>query len=285
LLELFAEDAADIRAALSGGQARLSIQTTDENGPAHFEVRVIFDRRHGGGAYFLVHDVTETRQLQIALLNCADREQMRIGQDLHDTLGQELTGAAYRLHALREAAPPELADGLDALQERISHCLKRSRDIAFTLSPHIGSEEIVGAFERLCVHVRETFGIECIFTSQLARPISDPGVAFNLFRIAQEACTNAVRHASPGRIEIHLVTGGENRLEIADDGVGIDDADISDFPGMGIPGMKFRAEAMGGSLRLSRRESSGTIVRCRFENKHTPETDPPSLDTPCETCS
>ncbi|MGH8047748.1 MAG: histidine kinase, partial [Chthoniobacterales bacterium] len=102
LLELFPEDADEIRSALAGGSARIDVSVGSEEAPAHFEVRVLPDRKHGSGAYFLVHDVTETRQLQLALLDCTDREQVRVGQDLHDTLGQELTGIAYNLHALLE---------------------------------------------------------------------------------------------------------------------------------------------------------------------------------------
>jgi len=285
LLELLPDEADRIEAALHQGYADLFIQTADEKGPAHFELRVIFDQRRGQGAYFLIHDVTDTRELHIALLNCTDREQTRIGQDLHDTLGQELTGVSYRLHAIRETAPPAFAKELDVLQEQISGCLERSRDIAFKLSPQIDGPEIAAAFDRLCRHFKEAFEVDCVFTSDLATPISDSDVAFNLFRIAQEACTNALRHGGARHIRIHLVTGPENRIEISDDGTGIDPARRTDIPGMGVPTMKFRAEAIGGSLRLLTGASGGTIVRCRFANRHSLEAQPPISEKPCETCS
>jgi signal transduction histidine kinase len=162
LLELFPEDSEEIRDALNGGRARIDVQTGNGD-PAHFEMRVVADRKRGTGAYFLVHDVTETRQLELALLDCTDREQVRIGHELHDTLGQELTGIAYQLHALLERIPPQLSGNVSALQQRVSDCLRKARDIAFTLSPHLSGEEIDRAFTRLCAHIGSSFHVECHF--------------------------------------------------------------------------------------------------------------------------
>jgi len=285
LLEVFPEEADEIRAALDGGHARIHVQAANGSGQAaHFELRFEFDRRRGSGAYFLVHDVTETRRLQLALLDCTDREQMRVGQDLHDTIGQSLAGIAYQLQALQQHLPSDAIGRFWKLQENVAGCLSQTRNIAFTLSPQFAGEEVGGAFERLCAHMRETFETDCAFTAKLERRIAGSGLAFHLFRIAQEACTNAVRHASPKRIEIRLRTGVENILEIEDDGRGLSGNGTPGIPGTGIPMMKFRAQAMGGSLRLLPREAGGTVVRCRFENKYAPDADPHGNHQPCPTC-
>jgi signal transduction histidine kinase len=284
LAELFPDDADEIRDALSSGTTRIEAHTISDGNPEYFELKIVADRKRGSGSYFLVHDVTEARLLQIALLDCADREQIRIGQELHDTLGQELFGIAYHLHALSEQTPAPLSLKVSRIAEQVSSSLRRARDIAFTMSPHPSGEDIGRAFRRLCAHMHGTFDIECEFTSTLEKPITDNGVAFQLFRIAQEACTNAVRHASPSRIEILLTTGRENRLEISDDGKGLDPAEPA-LPGMGMSMMKFRARAMGGSLRFLPRDPSGTIVRCRFENKCVPDGNLPADNTSsCPTC-
>jgi signal transduction histidine kinase len=285
LSEIFPDVAPQIRAALDGGESR--IETTVENGDesAYFELRLISDRRRGAGVYFLIHDVTDTRLLQLALLDCSDREQMRVGQDIHDTLGQELTGISYQLHALRKRLPPDLTDSITKLQARISGCLRQSRDIAFKLSPQIAGEDICNAFERLCKHLHESFGVECTFEHRLSNPITDAALAFHLFRIAQEASTNAMRHAEPRCIDIRLSTGESgNTLEISDNGQGIAPSIGTGCPGMGIPMMKFRTRAIGGSLQLLPRFPSGTLVRCRFDNTRAPLHEVPVAVRTCPTC-
>ncbi|MGH8048339.1 MAG: sensor histidine kinase, partial [Chthoniobacterales bacterium] len=185
---------------------------------------------------------------------------------------------------LLERCPPQLSGSISGIQQRISDCLRKVRDIAFTLSPHLAGEEIERAFTRLCTHICTTFNVKCEFESRLDRNVADDGVAFHLFRIAQEACTNAVRHASPDRIVVRLSTGAENVLEISDDGKGVTHDDKSDLPGMGISMMKFRARAIGGSLRVLPGKPSGTLVRCRFENKHAPAVEQPQATETCSTC-
>jgi signal transduction histidine kinase len=270
---LFPDEVAEIRNALHEGSLHIETRRGDEQTPSWFDVWIVADR-DAPGAHFLVQDVTETRLLQLALLDCTDREQIRVGQELHDTLGPELLGIAYRLEALLGQAPPSLSRDLAVLRERVSAAMQHTRDLAFTLSPHGVGGRVETAFGRLCSHVEGSFAVRCSFHAQLEEPISDDSTAFHLFRIAQEACTNAIRHASPHHIEMRLVTGAENLLEIADDGGGLPPEDEAFFPGMGISMMKFRTRALGGTLKFSRREPAGTVVRCRFQNKPAPDAAP-----------
>ena len=267
LLDILSAEDADLRGDVEKGRTHLELRAGSTETPAYFELRLVPDPHRGSGSYFSIHDITETRRLQHALLDCTDNEQMRVGQELHDTLGQQLTGLAYQAQALEDISPPHLQERFAALQENISHCLRQARDVSFHLSPHISDGDVSAAILRLCAHIRGTFGVACDYRPQLSQPLADDSTAFHLLRIAQEACTNAVRHASPTRIEIRLTTGAQKLLEIENDGADANVLSGPEAPGMGLPMMKFRARAVGGSLRLLPREPSGSVVRCRFENK------------------
>lgn len=286
--EIFPDFEGEILAALGGRQRRFTVhQSEGDEGSSHFEVQLIFDHRKGAGAYFLIHDVTEVHQLQLSVLECTDREQRRIGQDLHDTIGQELTGIRFLAENVRNlAAKGKPFDAeLQEVQGLLGRTLESTRRIAWQLSPQLAGERIVDAFERLAEHIRELFSVDCQFESEIDDPVEDDDVAYNLYRIAQEACTNAVRHAEPRSIRIKLSTGPRNVLEIRDDGKGIEIDEDEIRPGMGLAMMRFRANAIGGALRTSIPDEGGTLVTCRFANRRPPSVPDTSANGTCDECS
>lgn len=234
------------------------------------EVRLVPDVDSEGrviGVYALMDDITSIRNLENDVLNIASEEQRRIGQDLHDGTGQELTGLGMMADALavslsrtassEQAIAKKLAQG-------IRRCLGQVRSIAKGLSPvDVSAESLNETLAEMAEHVEQLYQIQCHVNVEIAPHIVDHQIATQLFRIAQEATTNAVKHGQAKTVTIGLqASPTEITLSIQDDGRGID---LTGNPtdGMGIKTMNYRADVMGGSLAIGRKEDGGTQVQCR----------------------
>ena len=211
-------------------------------------------------------DITEQRALERRLLKIADDEQRRIARDLHDGLGQELTGLAMMAESLALNLKDQQQSEFD-LANKISTQLDASRQLTQSLARglrpiEIDSDGIESALSQLADRTDEGYRLACSFESQGNFETIDPDWATQLYRIAQEAVSNAIRHAKPSTIQIQLIeTDGFLQLKIVDDGIGIKDLDQSQ-PGIGIKSMQYRSNVIGGELRVEPNAPQGTMVVC-----------------------
>jgi two-component system CheB/CheR fusion protein len=208
--------------------------------------------------------VIERRRVDRLLADATEREQRRIGQDIHDGLGQELTGLRYlaksHQEALVAAASPQATDagrimeGLDTVQRQL-------RTIIRELVPvEVDREGLVAALESLARHTTSTYSVTCTVEINSAPAIENTLLATHLYRIAQEAVANAVKHAHAQRVAIRLgMEDGDLYLHVLDDGVGLG---ATQTRGYGLRGMAFRAELVGGRLDVETRPEGGVAVRC-----------------------
>jgi len=212
-------------------------------------------------------DVTERKRLEGAILDISNREQRRIGQDLHDGLGQHLTGVAFMAKVLQENlaknSPPDAAAACRIVQ-LVNQAIHKSKELSRGLHPVLdGPDGLSSALQQFAVEVEDLFGVTCTFTCR-NDPVSipDPALANHLYRIAQEAVHNGIKHGRARHIAIALTSSA---LEVEDDGEGIGAADTVD-EGMGLRIMKYRAGMIGGKLEIGRRAESGTRVLCTYAN-------------------
>ncbi|MBD3237989.1 MAG: PAS domain S-box protein [Candidatus Eisenbacteria bacterium] len=216
----------------------------------------------------LVRDLTEQRQMERAVLEAAESERRRLSAELHDSLGQTLSGLAL----LSEGLAAEAAERDERLGKQAEEIVRLSRealDTARGLSHHLApighgpDGELASGLKALAERTEEIFGMRCAFqlTGEL-HPLP-AATAEHLYRIAQEAVTNAVRHARPERIGISLeVTHDRLALEIRDDGVGFSEDDDVVSDGIGLRNMRYRARLLGAMVSVRRAEDTGTLVRC-----------------------
>ncbi len=217
----------------------------------------------------LVRDVTDRQRLEKEILEISHREQQRIGQDLHDSLGQHLTGISFLSKALQTKLKamklPEAAQAGE-VAELVVQTLAHTRNIARGLFP-VELEttgRLVPALTELSVNTEKLFRITCRLEADPAVDFANPRVSTELFRIAQEAISNAIKHGKARRVCLRLQeTGpGTARLVIQDDGSGIPGGRRS--TGLGLRIMSFRAGRVGGRLEVGPVEIGGTAVVCDF---------------------
>ncbi len=217
-------------------------------------------------------DLTENKRLENAVLEISAREQRRIGQDLHDGLGQHLTGIAFlakvQEQKLAEKSRPEAA-GAAKIVDLVNEAIHKTRELARGLLPVLsGPHGLVSALQEFATEVEDIFRIECRFECDDLVSISDDSLANHLFRIAQEAVHNAIRHGKARKIVMTLREGAdEGVLSIRDEGSGIN-FDDSRYPGMGVQTMDYRARMIGGSVSIERAGEHGTLVVCLFPRRN-----------------
>jgi PAS domain S-box-containing protein len=216
------------------------------------------------GSMAIIMNVTESKRLERALLDAGEREQRRIGQDLHDQLCQQLLGVACVLKALAINAEKNSnlrPEDLHNAARLVNDSVQQTRDIARGLHPvELDAEGLMSALRELAERINAT--VPCELHCHRPVLVNDPDAAMHYYRIAQEAVTNAVRHAEPTQILIRLTEDPEHiLLEILDNGRGLESASTRGG-GMGLDIMKYRAHAIGGRLLLETQPSGGTRVAC-----------------------
>jgi two-component system sensor kinase FixL len=213
-----------------------------------------------------IHDITERKQLENQILATSDGERRSIGHDLHDVLGQELTGVAFLAKELEELlasrAVPESAEAA-RIVKHVNQAIDRTRSLAKGLTPvELNAEGLMTALSQYTRQVEELFRVRCTFTCEHPIFIEDDTVAVHMFRIAQEAVGNAIRHGKAQHVAIDLRDSGlRHVLTITDDGVGIPSETPLD-KGMGLRVMAYRAKTISGSFRIQRGPRCGTVVIC-----------------------
>jgi signal transduction histidine kinase len=227
-----------------------------------------------GEVLAVVRDATQRRQMEKEIVEISNRTQARIGQDLHDGLGQHLTGITFLCKALeRKLADKALPEAAEAgeIGQMVLQALTQTRNLARGLFPvELESGGLVAALHELAETVQEMFNIACELECDEAVAIENASLATNLFRIAQEAINNAVKHGKAKRVVISLRAEGDLTLfSIADDGVGFPVA-ASQSKGLGLRIMTYRAQRIGGTLEVRPHEHGGTVVSCSFRASAAP---------------
>jgi PAS domain S-box-containing protein len=242
--------------------------TRDSGGEGIFEHRVgpVRDGSRTAGVIVYSTDITERRALEREILEISNREQRRIGSDLHDGLGQELTGIALMLGGLtqsvRRGTMPKASE-LRELTALVSGAIEQTRTLARGLSPvALDGGGLVHALRALVARAREMYGLDVRFRSRVsARVTLDAAATGHLYRIAQESLTNAARHAAAATVVVQLsVRGRRVALAVSDDGRGLAPGSSN---GVGLKIMRYRANMLGGELLIEPRSNGkGTRVTC-----------------------
>jgi len=213
-------------------------------------------------------DVTERQRLEKAILEVSAREQRRIGEDLHDGLGQHLTGIAFMSKVLEsklhEKSLPESCDA-EKIVKLVNEAINKTRELSRGLLPVVSDAHgLMSALTRYAEEMQDLFQITCRF--ECAEPVLlyDVNAATHLYHIAREAVNNAIKHGNPSHVVIGLFAkNGEGTLSVQDDGGGISEIS-SNHAGMGLNIMNYRANMVGGSLDIRRNFTGGTSVVCLF---------------------
>lgn len=225
-----------------------------------------------------IRDISVRKRLEAEILGISDREQRRIGQDLHDGLGQHLAGIELmsqvleqRLASARSKEASHLAPEAGKISHHVREAISQARALARGLSPVvIESEGLMAALQQLADSASQMFRIRCEFECDPPVLVTDPTVATHLYRIAQEAVSNAVKHGRTKDAQIRLRTSGERIvLIIKDRGVGLPDR-LPSGKGMGLRIMQYRAGIIGGSVVVQRDPEGGTSVICSVQNATLP---------------
>ena len=209
----------------------------------------------------------ENHRLEQEIIHISEREQQRIGQDLHDSICQHLAALGYVATTLEEDLKrrnlTDEARSAGELAEQLQKAVVQTRDAARGLYPlHLEDTGLGSALEGLALSATRLYGINCTFESAGSVPDHDKRAAIHLYRIAQEAVSNAFNHGQAQNIALTLNHDAESTiLRIADDGVGISEQPAN-RSGMGLRIMKYRARVSGGRLQIQSGKNQGTIVRC-----------------------
>jgi PAS domain S-box-containing protein len=244
----------------------------DDGEVRHYESRAIpvYDRGAITGLSITISDITERKRLKREILEISSREQERIGQDLHDGLGQELTGVALMLRALAtkiHADYPTASSDIEEIVGVVNHSIASARALARGLSPVDSSRGgVVHALRALAVRGRQLYGLDVRFRSKIWPQLTLDGTCCShLYRIAQEALTNVARHAKATQVDIRLhVAENKFSLTVADNGVGLD-APFKSHGGMGLKLMTYRAGMINAKLEILPNEPKGTMIRISGE--------------------
>ena len=257
------------RRRLETGASLLFTQTVRRSDGARILAETRARMLPDGRILAIARDITERRRLEKEILHIAGREQQRIGHDLHDTLGQQLTGIAFLSKALQQTLAarqaPEAAEA-GQIAALLGKAVGQTRYIAHGLAPaEVGGTGLADVLRQLAQETRETFNVECRFRDRDGGTLQDSVTVNQLHQIALEAVHNAVRHGRSSRIEIELRhTGRRGSLTVRDDGVW---AEPPKGRGMGLRVMRHRAEIIGGTLSIEHHPRRGTTLTCAFEER------------------
>jgi PAS domain S-box-containing protein len=230
---------------------------------------------HANGGVVVFSDVSSQRTLEKQIAEISDREQRRIGQDLHDGLCQHLVSTAFAASVLRQKLETQglkQTAEVEQIVDLLNDGITQARSLARGLYPvRLEADGLTSALEELAESVETLTDIECRITCDEPVLIADYIVGGNLFRIAQEAVNNAVKHSKAKSISIELESVEEEvTLSVHDDGIGFS-ARIQKHGGMGVHIMHYRARLIGASLDIRRGSNGGTTVICSFLNTNRVE--------------
>ena len=216
----------------------------------------------------LEENLHERARLEEEMNELAARERRRIGRDLHDSLGQKLTGAVFLSRSLMDHLSPDggaQQTHARTLNETLKSAVAQVRNMARGLAPVTLNDESLGeALEQLAEEMTGLYGVSCEVAECTGLPALDRKTKEQLYLIAREAVNNAARHAQAGRVTVRL-TGGESgwKLCVEDNGKGLPEMQQPSGEGMGIRIMRHRASLIGAEFALSSAPGRGTCVEVK----------------------
>lgn len=211
--------------------------------------------------------IEERKRLELEIAHAVEHEQQRLGQELHDSLGQQLAGIGYMMTALAaklKDTSPTRAREAKKLERLIVQSVGQVRNLAMSFYPvELERHGLVSALEEVAHRTERSYGVRCDLQANGGFDPENTGLPpIQLFRIAQEAVHNAVKHAGAKRIVIHLDSVDDNiTLTIKDDGAGLP-PDFDKKAGMGLHIMRYRAHMIGGTLDVRNAPEGGAVVAC-----------------------
>jgi len=216
----------------------------------------------------------QLRALSARLVSIREEERTRISREIHDELGQALTGLKMDLSWLAKRPPEDqqsLAGKIRSMSELLDDTIQTVRKISAELRPGVLDDlGLVAAIEWLVEDFRNRTHIQCKFFSDVERSVLDTDLSTALFRILQETLTNVIRHAQATHVTIDIhEDAGTIVLQVEDNGKGIGAHDITGSKSLGLLGIRERAFLFGGEVQISGSEGKGTTVMVRMPLKQT----------------
>ncbi|HLH56114.1 MAG TPA: response regulator [Verrucomicrobiae bacterium] len=232
----------------------------------------------------IFRDITEHRRLEREVLEISDREQRRIGQDLHDGLCQHLAGIELMSQVLQQKLAGRnkaAAARAEDIGKNVREAISQTRSLARGLAPvTLESEGLAAALRELASNAEMFFGIDCKIECGQDPIGIEPAVATHLYRIAQEALSNAVKHGNASRVVIDLRTDPDRLLlSITDNGKGFP-TEVASSGGMGLRIMRYRAGIIGGTLSTQSGAGGGAVISCEVPTRTRPESKPAEAPLP-----
>jgi two-component system sensor kinase FixL len=204
----------------------------------------------------------ELEELERTLLEAAERESRRLGRQLHDTLCQQILGAAFCAKALANKFSPgsPTGDDLQELADLLKSAVEQARNITHSMDPDLGEERLVNALRSLIERPRR--GVKAALDCPESIALGNEETSMHLYRIAQEAVTNAMEHSGGTRVIVRLrETDGKIYLEVEDDGHGCP-SELEGAARIGLKLMRIRARAISATLTFETTEGRGIRVKC-----------------------
>jgi two-component system, LuxR family, sensor kinase FixL len=219
----------------------------------------------------ILRDVSERRALEHEIQEISEREQRRLGQDLHDGLGQSMTGIAFLAKVLQQklrAKDLEEAEAAGTIASLINEALAQTRRLSRGLCPvELDANDIEAALGQLAENLRTLFSVSCELQCEPEIKITDNTVAVHLYRIAQEAATNAIKHGRAKNIGLSLTSNNSRLiLKVEDDGSGLPTTGTKG-KGMGLRVMHHRARMIGATISLRPSKQGGVTVTCSLARR------------------
>lgn len=211
--------------------------------------------------------LADGQRFEAELLAICSRDRERIAHELHDGVGAQLTAATLRLRMLSGDLEglgfPKPAREAEAVLRSLQDVIDQTRRVARGLDPaELETQGLTEALEAFALQIRESCRLNCTFTSHVMQPAVNQNVGIQLFRIAQEAVNNAIKHSHADRMHIELATeNGQLVLSVIDNGIGFLQGP-DHVQGMGLRLMNHRAGLIGGELRVASEKNKGTTIRC-----------------------
>jgi PAS domain S-box-containing protein len=281
--ELFSPEEADrmtqikLRVLMRGVAIRQEVSGTVDGQKRYYDLTVEPVRNAAGditGITGAAMEITERKRLEEEVLHISDEEQRRIGQDLHDGICQHLAGIELKSQSLAESLEKKSKTAATQAEQIAAHVrdvIVQTRSLARGLSGFIlESEGWVSALKELAENTERMFNVKCNFKADAAVAIGDQTAAAHLYRIAQEAVTNAIKHGRATAIEISLSeTEDKMLLTVGDNGVGMRSPQPSST-GMGLRTMHYRAGLIGATLLVQSQAKGGTRIICFLPRRAAP---------------
>lgn len=220
----------------------------------------------------LLQEIEARKGLEKEILNVSEQERRKIGQELHDSLGQQLTGVAFMTKVLEQKlAKKSLNEAADVakIAQLVNQATNQARSLAKGLHPiDLDTGTLMSTLQDLAESTETLFGIHCTFKCDKRIRIDNPEVAVHLYRITQEAITNAIKHGKAKNIQIDLAyDANKSVLTVRNDGIDFPKEFEARHTGMGLQIMDHRVDIIEGSLDIHKDPKGGTIMTCTFPIK------------------